>query len=655
VEEIRAPLGAGEKGLQVLGQLLQLPDGAYLEENKLVKFYRNQKSALLGVKRSIPSNRQQYLYLYLGGQLTVRTAVASLNGCPWIECAEPDYIMQAGSVLPNDTEFDAQWNLRNMQYVLGKTRADIHAPEAWAITTGSSNVIVAVLDGGVDSTSPDLAGRFVTGWSAYDGSTIDLDGHGTGCALVLGANGNDSNHLAGVDWQCRIMPVRVANPAGTAYWSNIREGIWYAMDHGAKVISFSFGGGEPTATKLEVIGSAIAQGVLFVTITHNDATNIIRFPGSMPEAITVGASTAADRRADFSNYGPAIDLVAPGEDIPVLDLTNRLRFGSGTSLACPAVAGVCALLAALHPSIDQAHARALLCAGADDQVGDSYDTPGFDKFYGWGRLNAFSTLRLAQLNATNTTDVQVLRHILRADQLAHPELYADMETSGVHVETTPTARVWETAWHRGAVNSVVWSPDATVLATASEDGTVKVWRSGNGSLQHTLTRHERDVMAVAFSRDGTQLASGGADNRICLWDTGSGQLLRSFVAHSNWVSSLAFLSEGWLVSAGYDGLIKIWEPNDGRLLKVLAGHSGYVTAVAASADGRRLISADGTGSIKVWGLPSGEFVRGITGPTASILGLAISQDGNRIVAGTLDRQTWCWQTDSGSVIWGPQA
>jgi subtilisin family serine protease len=156
------------------------------------------------------------------------------------------------------------------------------------------------------------------------------------------------------------------------------------------------GGSVYSATLANSINNAIAKGVIFVTITHNDGTGTIRFPGSLESAITVGATDKGDLRCGFSNYGSMIDLVAPGTNINSVGKSGALQAWWGTSFAAPQVAGVCSLLAAVRPQITHEEARNLLCAGADDRVGDVADAPGFDPYYGWGRLNAFNSILLAR-------------------------------------------------------------------------------------------------------------------------------------------------------------------------------------------------------------------------------------------------------------------
>jgi hypothetical protein len=192
------------------------------------------------------------------------------------------------------------------------------------------------------------------------------------------------------------MPVKVLDSNNVGLYSWWAQGIDFAVNNGAKVINLSAGGSTSSTAISSAITNAIAHGVIFVTITHNDGSGFIRFPGNFARCITVGATSAQDSRVPFSNYGPQIDLCAPGTNIFTVSRNGTLTYWWGTSLSAPLAAGVCSLIASLRPAISHDEARLLLCAGADDGVGDSEDTPGFDDYYGWGRLNALNSLVLAQ-------------------------------------------------------------------------------------------------------------------------------------------------------------------------------------------------------------------------------------------------------------------
>jgi len=370
-----------------------LPPGARLEEPAVGRLLRQQKVHDTATRANPPIDLNRFLYLYLPPELNVAQAVERLAGHPWVDYAEPDGI-GSGGVVPNDPNFSQQWHHTN-SIRLG---ADIHSTLAWNLTQGSSNILVAVLDTGLADTLSEFAGRVAPGYNfAYgDFDTTDDYGHGTVVAGVLCANANNATLGAGVDWRCNLMPIKVLDYSNYGYYSWWAQGIDFAVSQGAKVINLSAGGSTSDTTLTSSISDAIAQGVIFVTVTHNDGSGTIRFPGNLPMCITVGATDKNDRRAGFSNYGPQIDLVAPGTNIYSVGRSGGLESWWGTSFAAPQVAGVCSLLAGLRPDLRQDQARALVCAGAEDGVGDATDTPGFDNYYGWGRLNAYNTVLLAQ-------------------------------------------------------------------------------------------------------------------------------------------------------------------------------------------------------------------------------------------------------------------
>lgn len=395
------------EGMGELLNALALPPGAELFEPAINQLLREQGQAQ-PVSSHTELNLNRFLYLRLPPGLSVDECVQRVGQHPWVDYAEPDGI-GTGGLMPNDPDFISQWHHRNV----AKPSACIQTPLAWDITQGSTNVIVAVLDTGLSSSS-EFAGRLVPGYNfAYTTTdTTDDHGHGTAVAGTVAASANNSNLVAGVDWRCRLMPVKVLDSANNGLYSWWAQGIDFAVNNGAKVINLSAGGTTSNTTLMRAITNAIAHGVLFVTITHNDGTGVIRFPGNLTDCITVGATDEQDRRASFSNYGPQIDLCAPGTDIYTVSRTGTLTYWWGTSFSAPQVAGVCALLASVWPDISHEQARLLLCAGAEDGVGDATDTLGFDTYYGWGRLNAYNSLLLAQ---TRMDQISVSNRMIRIE------------------------------------------------------------------------------------------------------------------------------------------------------------------------------------------------------------------------------------------------
>lgn len=188
-------------------------------------------------------------------------------------------------------------------------------PGAWNVTTGSPDVVVAVLDTGVDFSHPDLKGRLLPGvdWYYRDRDPADDDGHGTFVSGIVAANRNTMG-VAGIDWNCKIMPVKVGGPNGFPV-SMVAYGIYSAIDSGADIINMSFGGYVDSGIKSEAIWEAYREGIITVAACGNDSSLEPMYPASYLPVISVGASNQSDERAYFSNYGYYMDLLAPGTDI----------------------------------------------------------------------------------------------------------------------------------------------------------------------------------------------------------------------------------------------------------------------------------------------------------------------------------------------------
>ena len=309
----------------------------------------------------------------------------ALRHNPNIEFVEQDYLHEPATV-PDDTYYSLEWHLPK-----------IGAPAAWDTTVGSSSVIIAILDSGVDATHPDLSAQLVPGWNLYDGNTntADVTGHGTGVTGNAAAASSNGVGVASVAWGCKIMPIRVADTNGYASTSMIADGVTYAADHGARVANVSFRvTGSPTL-------SAAAQylqstgGVVTVSAGNDGAFD--PSPDD-PYLITVSATDANDAVASFSNTGNSIDLSAPGVNIPTTMKGGGYGYATGTSASAPIVAGVAALMISVNPGLTGAQVRDLLKQSADD-----LGAPGWDPDYGSGRVNAAKAV-LAAMQTTGGTN-----------------------------------------------------------------------------------------------------------------------------------------------------------------------------------------------------------------------------------------------------------
>ena len=372
---------------------------------------------------------QEYLLGVQGPNAeTVFEAVNELNRIEWIEWAAPNIVFSpkpCGQVIPNDEYFSMQWHLHNTGEFVGKPNADINAPEAWEITTGDPNIVVAVVDTGVDLDHPDLVNNLVPGYDFHNNDdlpepTNNAQAHGTACAGLIAAEGNNSIGVTGVTWKCKIMPIRAYmwGNWGATPESQIATAVRWAATHGADIISNSWEDNIP----LPIVRSAFAdvtqpgglgrngKGCIALAAAGNQG-NIVHTPAAHPEVIAVGATDADDIWYSYSNFGPELDVVAPSGDwwdnrmtVPqwttdiagsagynsdntdpsILDYTDAM---SGTSGACPIVAGVSALILSIEPDLTSNEVRHFLERSAKD-LGE----PGRDDYYGWGRVDARAAL-----------------------------------------------------------------------------------------------------------------------------------------------------------------------------------------------------------------------------------------------------------------------
>ncbi|MCG3124292.1 MAG: hypothetical protein GIKADHBN_02749 [Phycisphaerales bacterium] len=285
---------------------------------------------------------------------------------------------------PNDPLFSSQWHHQNMQSELG-----------WNISTGNTSIITAYTDTGIDLAHPDLAPKRVPGFDAPNdlaeadgGSVAELHGHGTHVAGCGAAYGNNGEGVAGVNWDSKIMMIRVAfDSSGGAYYDDLMQGARWAIEHGAKTVSASYSGVayEPLQTTGEYIKSI---GGLYFYAAGNDSANLNWF--DWEDVVVVGASDSGDNRAWFSAYGPAVDVFAPGDTILSSTWGGGYGYASGTSMATPVANGVASLAWSINPNLTPDQVESILFTSCDD-LGD----PGNDAFYGWGRVNVYKVAQAA--------------------------------------------------------------------------------------------------------------------------------------------------------------------------------------------------------------------------------------------------------------------
>ena len=320
---------------------------------------------------------------------------------------------------PNDPMFGDQWALSNSGQSGGKEKADIGALKAWLKTQGSEEVVVAVLDSGVDYAHSDLVTNIwfrpdnipaytddelgtiddKNGYNAdaNTGDPMDQNGHGTHCAGIIGAEGNNKKGITGVNWKVEIMPLKFMGRGGFGTTKNAIEAINYAIDRkkagvNVRVINASWGSTMYSKALEDTIRAAGEQGILFVAAAGNNSTDNDKRPHypsnyNLPNVISVAALDRNDGLASFSNYGAkTVHIAAPGKDILSTWLNEQYREASGTSMATPQVAGVAALIISSEPKIKVQDLRKRLLQSVDSL--DVLD----GKIENAGRLNASKAL-----------------------------------------------------------------------------------------------------------------------------------------------------------------------------------------------------------------------------------------------------------------------
>lgn len=266
-------------------------------------------------------------------------ALEAVAASPAVEYVERDVAVQRFATTPNDTLWREQWGLLT-----------VDAPNAWDITTGSPSIVVAVLDSGVDATHPDLRSSLVAGYDFVNGDAdpADDDGHGTAAAGVIAARTNNGAGQAGVCWQCSLMPVKVLDASGSGSTSDVAAGIVWAVDHGARVINMSLGSEETTQTLAEAVAYAIGKDVVLVAAAGNSGNANLNYPAAHEGVLGVGATTQSDELYSWSNFGPWVQVAAPGCNVAPYLNGEYVNF-CGTSSATPVVAGIAGLALSARP------------------------------------------------------------------------------------------------------------------------------------------------------------------------------------------------------------------------------------------------------------------------------------------------------------------
>jgi len=386
-----------------------LPQKNYVEGEVLVRFkpsvaekieqHRAVISHNLSLKRKFSSVPNLYHFKIPAG-VDIQEVIKSLSSDPDVLYAEPNYIYKS-LVEPNDPYYGNQWALPK-----------INAPSAWDKTTGSSSVVIAVIDTGIDYTHSDLSDNIWTdsqyqpGYNAIknSGDPMDGDGHGTHCAGIIGARGNNGIGVCGVNWNVKIMALKFLDDSGNGTLSDAIKCIDYVIarkNEGENIVatSNSWGGYTYSTSLYDAILKLSEKGILFVAAAGNSGTDNDTYPMypasyNLPNIISVASSDSSDSRSFFSNYGRTkVHIAAPGSSIYSTLPVSKGEYGykSGTSMATPFVAGVAGLISSLTEETDALKLKKWILQGITRlPQWTNLTTTG-------GRLNVTESLRVALL------------------------------------------------------------------------------------------------------------------------------------------------------------------------------------------------------------------------------------------------------------------
>ncbi|NOS83723.1 MAG: S8 family serine peptidase [Ignavibacteria bacterium] len=384
-----------------------------------------------------------YYVVYLEGETDILETCKYLKDEEKVDFSEPDFIGEAAgvkgtSVKPNDNFFTRQWGLHNDGSLgtttgkNGKTGADMNVLKAWDIETGSSDIIVGIMDSGTKIDHPDLSGRIwvnteevkngrdddgngfvddINGYNfAYDNPNVKDDGgHGTNIAGTIGATTNNDLGYAGIDQKCKLMICKNLDDENLGEYSWWSASLYYASNNGARVINMSEGGYDYSKTLENAIKYAQDAGCIIVASMMNKNNGDTYYPASFKNVLAVGATDTDDSRCrEFtwgggSNWGRHIAVVAPGNKIYGLDYKDNSNYDvywSGTSQATAYVSGIASILLGQDPSRTNNDLREIITQTAIDQVGDSReDKAGFDDYYGYGRVDLYEALNYGKYSS----------------------------------------------------------------------------------------------------------------------------------------------------------------------------------------------------------------------------------------------------------------
>jgi subtilisin family serine protease len=399
----------------------------------------NEKHCVKNIERMFGLKNDKYLKNIFKFEVSKNSDVLSIiddyKSDSNVIYAEPNYIYQI-CLTPNDPDFCLQYALENTGQTNGTVDADIDATEAWDIETGDEDIVICIHDTGVDWDHPDLAdniwindgedlnGNGIVDQSDFNGidddsngfiddirgydfvdttdpvapgedgtdpdnNPMDFHGHGTHCSGIASASTNNNIGIAGVCWNCSIMAVRIGYkaPSGNGYMEidDSANGLVYAADNGAHIISMSWGGFGISQIIWDAVNYSYSKGSILVAAAGNYNTDFRLYPAGYDKVIAVAATDHNDNRAGFSNHGSWVDVCAPGVDIYSTMFDDTYESWGGTSMSTPTVAGLIGLILSKNPTFSQDEALTI--------IRSTTDPVNYTSFYiGTGRINAHEAI-----------------------------------------------------------------------------------------------------------------------------------------------------------------------------------------------------------------------------------------------------------------------
>ncbi|HEX8346951.1 MAG TPA: S8 family serine peptidase [Actinoplanes sp.] len=444
---------------------------------------------------------------------------ADVRRDPSVAYAEVNSRFYASEVRPNDPLAARQDNL-----------SKVDLPTAWERTTGSSDVVVAVLDTGV-SAVPELAGALLTGRNFVDPRKVtnaaDDEGHGTMVASLIGANTDNGAGIAGACWTCRILPVKVLDKDGGGDLLDVANGIKWAVSQKVDIINLSLGGPYSSRTLDEAIKLAVDNGILVVAAAGNEGetpyAKTKQYPAASPGVLAVGATDNNDNRFDFSNHGPWVDLAAPGWAL-MQPPTGGPVEALGTSFAAPLVAGVAGLMFAAHPEATSSQVERILKSTAVNSDGS------FER----GRIDAAAAVAALPFTGRLTPSVRITGpnpRFRKGTSTVTVATGADVASvqgiDGTANLGTDTAAPW----------TVTWNPDARDGRRAAD---------GTRTIQVVVTgkNGEKTTQGVWLSLDRTLPRVAGAGPAQNSRHRGTVNVTATGVSDKSGIANLTLYADG---------------------------------------------------------------------------------------------------------------